>query len=70
MRTSHVGKSSYAFSFDFLNKTTNTHIVTAEAVYVMVDAHTLSKVIIADELRETLLAGSPGTIVNHAGTND
>ena len=70
VKTSHIGKSSYVFSFEFFNKTTKRQIVTAEAVYVMVDAKTFGKMNIPDDLRETLEAGSPGTIVNHAGSFD
>jgi len=70
VRTSHVGNSSYVFSFDFFNKTTERQIVSAEAVYVMVDAQTFSKVVIPGDLRETLLAGAPGTLINHAGITD
>ena len=67
VKTSHVGNSSYIFSYEFFNKTTNQNIVTAEAVYVMVDANSFTKITIPDDLRATLEAGAPGVVVNHAG---
>ncbi|MEM7359699.1 MAG: thioesterase family protein [Pseudomonadota bacterium] len=68
VKTSHIGNTSYRFSFEFTNQTSNRVIATAEAVYVMVDAENLTKMSIPDDMRATLQAGAQGVVINHAGT--
>jgi acyl-CoA thioesterase FadM len=42
-------------------------IVTAETVYVLVEAHTLRKMPLPDALRADLERGAPGVATDHAG---
>ena len=67
VRTKHIGNTSYSFVYEFHNRTTGKQIVVAQAVYVMVDIESLTKMQIPEDLRITLEAGAPGIVVDQSG---
>lgn len=64
----HIGNTSYAMTFSMHNHTTGQAIAEARGVYVMVSAKEHAKCTIPDDLRDSLKAGAPGVVVNHAGS--
>lgn len=65
--TKHIGNSSYSFAFEFRKHESEAIIATAEAVYVAVEAQNFTKIRIPDDMRESLKAGVPDAVINHAG---
>jgi acyl-CoA thioester hydrolase len=63
----HIGTTSFTTFTEFRIAGTEPVIATAETVYVNVDAHTLKKKPIPDDMRAVFLRGAPGVEVDHAG---
>jgi acyl-CoA thioester hydrolase len=66
MQTTRVGTTSFTVFVEFRIAGEERVIVTAETVYVLVDAATLTKRPIPDEIRAALTAGARGRITDHA----
>jgi acyl-CoA thioester hydrolase len=62
-----LGNTSFAFRTDFRIAGSAAVIVTAETVYVLVDAKSLTKLTIPDPVRRALSEGAAGRVVDHAG---
>lgn len=67
VRTKHLGNTSFTLLTEFRVAGSDAVIVTAETVYVLVDAKTLTKTPLPDDLRKALGHGAPGVVVDHAG---
>ena len=65
--TSRLGTTSFTLSFEMRRVDESEVLVTAETVYVHVDAKTFTKCEIAPEMRTALEAGAAGKTVDHAG---
>jgi len=64
---SRLGNTSFTFTTDFRVAGDPRIIVTVETVYVLVQAHTLTKMPLPPELRSALEQGAQGKITDHAG---
>ncbi len=67
VRTESVGKTSFTLLCEVGNHADQTLLVTAKTVYVVYDDEADGKVQISDEMREQLLAGAPGVVVDCSG---
>ncbi|RLT96958.1 acyl-CoA thioesterase [Ketobacter sp.] len=67
VRATQVGTSSFTLVFELLNHATGATVAQCETVYVMVHAADFTKTPVPDDIRERLLQGAPGVIINHAG---
>lgn len=67
VRTKHLGNTSFTLLTEFRVAGNDAVIVNAETVYVLVDAKTLTKTPLPDDLRKALGHGAPGVVVDHAG---
>ena len=65
--TQCTGNSSFTLHTTVRHYETGDELATAEVVYVMVSCPEYVKQPIPDNLRETLEAGAPSVVVNHAG---
>jgi acyl-CoA thioester hydrolase len=65
--TSRLGTTSFTLSFEMRRAGAADILVTAETVYVHVDAKTFAKREIAPQMRSALEAGAAGKAVDHAG---
>jgi len=65
-----LGTTSFTVRTDFRIAGEDRVIVTAETIYVLVDAHTLTKLPLPDFLRAALDAGAAGRVTDHAGYLD
>ncbi|HLR18008.1 MAG TPA: thioesterase family protein [Alcanivoracaceae bacterium] len=63
----HVGTTSFTFVTDMTLAETNTPVATSETIAVAVDAKTLQKKPLTEEIKAALVAGAPGVVVDHAG---
>jgi acyl-CoA thioester hydrolase len=63
---SHLGTTSFTIETRFRIAGDEPVIVTAETVYVLVDAETLTKLPLPDSLRAAVQAGAAGTVTDHA----
>ena len=61
-----LGTTSFTVGTIFRIAGDETPIVTAETVYVLVDAQTLTKLPLPDSLREALRQGAAGEVTDHA----
>jgi acyl-CoA thioester hydrolase len=61
-----LGNTSFTLKTDFRIAGEERVIVTAETVYVLVDAKTLTKLSIPDHVRHALQSGAAGRSVDHA----
>ena len=64
---SRLGNTSFTFTTEFRVAGDPRIIVTVETVYVLVQAHTLTKMPLPPELRSALEEGAKGKITDHAG---
>lgn len=64
--TKHLGNTSFTLLCEFRVAGNEAVIATAETVYVLVDAHTLAKMPLPDDLRRALERGAAGAVVDHA----
>ena len=62
-----LGNTSFTLSTEFRVAGEERIMVTAETVYVLVDAHTLRKMSLPADLRAALERGAPGAVTDHAG---
>jgi len=67
VRAKHLGTTSFTLAADFRVAGEERVIVSAETVYVLVAAHTLTKTPIPVQLRAVMERGAPGTVTDHAG---
>jgi len=65
-----LGTTSFTVGTEFRIAGDDRVIVTVETVYVLVDAHTLTKRPLSDELRAALHDGAAGRVTNHAAYLD
>ncbi len=70
VKTKHIGNTSFSLSFEFKRYNEEPILVIAEAVYVMIDAHSGIKKTIPDVFKEKIRRGATDVIVDHAGVND
>jgi len=63
----HLGNTSFTFATEFRIAGHERIIATAETVYVLVDAHSLTKMPLSDELRAAMREGGRGKVIDHAG---
>src|SRR3954451_4515614 len=63
---SRLGNTSFTVSTTFRIAGEERVIATAETVYVLVDARTLTKLSLPDSLRAALEGGAPGAVTDHA----
>jgi len=62
-----LGNTSFTLGTEFRVAGEERILVTAETVYVLVDAHTLGKTPLPAGLRAALERGAPGVVTDHAG---
>lgn len=62
-----VGNTSFVISVDMFIHDDDKHIATAEVVYVLVSTKDFQKTPISESLKQQLLAGASGKIVDMAG---
>jgi acyl-CoA thioester hydrolase len=62
-----LGTTSFTIRTEFRVADNDLLIVTVETVYVLVDAKTLTKLPLPDEIRAALQEGAAGRIADHAG---
>ena len=67
VRSVAQGTTSFTLSAEFRIAGTTAVTCEVETVYVRVDGKTLTKRLIGEDFRASLMRGSPGTIVDHAG---
>jgi acyl-CoA thioester hydrolase len=68
IETTRIGTTSFTIGTTFRVAGDDGRILaTAETIYVLVDARTLTKLAISDTLRATLLSGASGRVTDHAG---
>jgi len=63
----HLGNTSFTVGTEFRVAGDDRVIVSVETIYVLVDAHTLSKRPLPDAIRAALQAGAAGQVTDHAG---
>jgi acyl-CoA thioester hydrolase len=61
-----LGTTSFTIGTSFRIAGHEAPIVTAETVYVLVNAETLTKLALPDSLREALSQGAAGQVTDHA----
>jgi acyl-CoA thioester hydrolase len=61
-----LGTTSFTLGTTFRIAGDDRIIVTAETVYVLVDARTLTKLALSDSLRAAMQAGAAGQVTDHA----
>jgi acyl-CoA thioester hydrolase len=62
-----IGNTSFTIATEFRIAGENQILATAETVYVLVDARTLTKMPLPSDLRSSLERGALGAITDHAG---
>jgi acyl-CoA thioester hydrolase len=62
-----LGTTSFTIGTEFRVADSDRVIVTVETVYVLVDAKTLTKLPLPDEIRAALQEGAAGRTTDHAG---
>jgi acyl-CoA thioester hydrolase len=67
--TARTGNTSFGMSVEFRIAGEEPIIATAETVYVLIDARTMSKATLPDELRVALERGLPDVVVDHSGND-
>lgn len=67
VHTSGLGTTSFTFTTAFRIAGDERVICSVETVYVMVEAHTLAKKPIPDDVRSAFERGAPGVVTDHAG---
>jgi acyl-CoA thioester hydrolase len=67
MQATKLGNTSFTVATEFRVAGETRVLVTIETVYVLVDAHTLTKTPLPDHIRRALAHGALGKITDHAG---
>jgi acyl-CoA thioester hydrolase len=67
IRAEHLGNTSFTLTAEFRVAGSERVIVTAETVYVLVEAHSLCKTPLPADLRAALAHGARGVVTDHAG---
>ncbi|MFM2043379.1 MAG: hypothetical protein RLY86_1955 [Pseudomonadota bacterium] len=67
VRALKTGTTSFTLRTEFRRFREPDLLVAAETVYVLVDTARYQKTPIPEDLRDRLITGSPGVVVNHAG---
>ncbi len=67
VHVSHVGNTSYTLQIVMTDYPSGREIASGEAIYVVVDSTEFGKTPIPDWLREKLLQGATGVVVNQSG---
>ena len=67
LSASRVGTTSFTFLTEFRVAGDPRVIATVETVYVLVEAHSLKKKPIPDDIRAAFERGAPGVVTDHAG---
>ena len=65
--SSRLGNTSFTLTTEFRVAGQDRVIVTAETIYVLVEAGSLSKTPLTGDLRTAFERGAPGVVVDHAG---
>jgi acyl-CoA thioester hydrolase len=65
-----LGTTSFTIGTEFRIAGDDRVIVTVETVYVLVDAHTLTKLALPEALRAALQGGAAGRVTDHAAYLD
>jgi acyl-CoA thioester hydrolase len=68
IRPERVGNSSYALSVRITRLDDGRELAMAKLVYVLVHAHSHEKLSINEDLRQRLMAGAPGVLVDQSGS--
>ena len=63
----HLGRTSITLKTEFRIAGDDRVIATVETIYVLVDARTLTKIPLPDDLRAAFSAGARGRTVDHSG---
>lgn len=63
----HLGNTSFTLAIDFVRYPDDEPIAKADVVYVLVNADTLAKEPIPDDLRDQMVTAGRGTVISHAG---
>ena len=66
IKTARLGTTSFTVGTEFRIAGEDRVIVSVETVYVLVDARTLTKIPLSDELKAALEAGAAGRVTDHA----
>ena len=67
VETTRLGTTSFTIGTTFRVAGDDKVLATAETIYVLVDARTLTKLTISDTLRTALQSGASGRVTDHAG---
>jgi len=67
VETTRLGTTSFTIGTTFRIAGDERILATAETIYVLVDARTLTKLTIPDPLRNALQGGASGRVTDHAG---
>lgn len=67
--TARSGNTSFSMSVEFRIAGEDAVIATAETVYVLIDAQTMSKAALPDDFRTALERGLPEVVVDHSGSS-
>lgn len=67
VETEKVGNSSFTLALRFKEYFSDREVATAEITYVAVSASEFTKILVPDFMREKLLLGAPGQVLNYAG---
>ncbi len=65
----HLGTTSFSLITKFRIAGEDRVIVTAETVYVLVDAKTLTKTPLSDSFKASIQSGAADAVIDHAGYN-
>ncbi len=63
----HLGNTSFTLATQMRMAASGKILVTAETVYVLMDAHSMEKITLPVDMRAALEKGAPGITTDHAG---
>jgi acyl-CoA thioester hydrolase len=69
VRAIRLGTTSFAIATEFRVHKEDRLIAQGETIYVLVDADSLGKRAIPDDIRAALERGAPGAVIDHAGAS-
>ncbi|WP_353247974.1 acyl-CoA thioesterase [Salinisphaera sp. T31B1] len=67
VRCTQVGRTSFNMAYSIRHAATDRPLCDAQAVYVMMATEPFAKTPVPDDLRAALVAGAPGTMIDHSG---
>lgn len=67
VQVSHVGNTSFTLAQEFFLPATGAVVAQVKLVYVMVTNPGFAKTAVPDDLRQNLLQGAPGVVMNQSG---